>query len=183
MTVRTFISSLRAATLTTLATLTALTLVGATAGAQAAPRWTVTVWPAKDGAPRTTVVHIHSKLPVDGWPGGFVPSLAVKCVDQAPSVFVATGQAAAPEAGKEGQFSVFYRLDNKPRTPEVWAQATSSDTLVAADSPTLLHELLEAKRFRFEFTPDHSTRTIYDFPVVGLKAALAKVAGACGSQT
>ncbi|HEY4217320.1 MAG TPA: hypothetical protein VGM67_09280 [Gemmatimonadaceae bacterium] len=162
--------------------LSALSALTVSAGAQTSPKWKVDSVADKSGA-HAVVLSLRSPLPVDGWPGGFVPVLAVKCTGGEPSVFIVTGLPAKPEEGKEGHFSVLYHFDNGPRIDAAWAESPSSDTLVAPNAREFIHELLQAKRFRFGYTRDHSTLSIQEFLVTGFAAALAKVSSACGSPS
>ncbi|MEO6879294.1 MAG: hypothetical protein ABI205_12495 [Gemmatimonadaceae bacterium] len=159
----------------------ALASTAAPAGAQTAGVWKVDSLRGKAGAGHTALLTIHSEEPIDGWPGGFVPTLGIKCVDHVRSIFVVTGLPTKPEAGKDRHFSIFYRLNDDSRIDEVWGQATNSDTLVASDPAALAQKLLKYERLRFGFTPDHSSRMILEFPLAGLDKAMTKVPAQCGS--
>jgi hypothetical protein len=163
--------------------LCAIASTAARAGAQTVGVWKVDSLSGKAGAGHTALLTIHSMEPIDGWSGGFVPTLGIECVDRAPSIFVVTGLPTKPESGKDGRFSVFYRLNDASRVDEVWGQATSSDTLVASDPVGLAQKLLKSERLRFGFTPDHSSRMILEFPLAGLDKAMAKVPAQCGSTS
>ncbi len=161
--------------------LCALASTAARAGAQAAGVWKIDSLRGKAEAGHTAILTIHSEEPIDGWPGGFVPTLGIKCVDHVRSIFVVTGLPTMPQAGESHHFSILYRLNDNPRVDELWGQATTSDTLVASDPAALAQKLLKYERLRFGFTPDHSSRMILEFPLAGLDKAMTKVPAQCGS--
>ena len=149
------------------------------AGAQSSTVWKVDTVRAKAEGAHTALLTIRAKQPVDGWAGGFIPSLTVKCVDHTRSVFVVTGLPARPEEGKERHFSVFYRLDDGKRIDDVWGQGVESDTLVASNPSAFAQKLLKAKRVRFGFVPDQSSTMIFEFSLAGLDKAMTKASEAC----
>jgi hypothetical protein len=159
----------------------ALCAFAASARAQGVNVWKVGGVGGTADTARSALLTIHAKQPIDGWAGGFVPSLGVKCVDHAPSVFVVTGLRAKPERGKDRHFSVFYRLNDEKRVDEVWGQGESSDTLMSSDPSAFAQNLLKSKRLRLGFTPDSSSLMILEFPLAGLDKAMAKVPAACSS--
>jgi hypothetical protein len=157
----------------------ALCAFAAHAGAQSSTVWKVDTLRAKAQGAHTALLTISARQPVDGWVGGFIPSLTVKCADHTRSVFMVTGLPAKPERGKDRHFSVFYRLDDGRRIDEVWGQGVESDTLVASDPSAFAQKLLKAKRVRIGFVPDQSTTMIFEFSLAGLDKAMAKASEAC----
>jgi hypothetical protein len=142
---------------------------------QAPAHWTVTSKKNEmDGIVTTTLVADSSNFSGAG-------GLAVRCGGNKAEVYVALGDYVQPELHNH---SVRIKFDAEEPIPEGWNASTDSKGLFSYYSLPLLHRLLTAKKFLFEFTPFEDSKRVLSFDLTGLPRALTPaILKSCGEMS
>ena len=134
-------------------------------------------------APGVTLM-VEALSAVEG-SGNRRPVLAIRCQDGDVALYVTTGiPAQTGSAGPVDRAPVRLFLDDRPPSSEAWPQSELENerALFAPEPRPLIHQLIVARRLRFEFTALNGKPAAVDFPVAGLLAATPPLSTACRSS-
>jgi hypothetical protein len=95
------------------------------------------------------------------------------------NAFVVTDSAAQIEANTEDH-TVTFAFDGETEVRERWQDSTDHDALFAPDGAAFVQRLMQARTFRFAFTPHNAATATARFHVAGLEPFLTPAAKACG---
>jgi len=140
---------------------------------QAPSHWRVSLKKSEmDGVVTTTLVADSSNFSGAG-------GLAIRCGGNKAEVYVALGDYVQPELG--GGHSARIKFDSEEPISEDWYESTDSKGLFSHYPLPLLHRLLTAKKFLFEFTPFEASKHVLSFDLTGLSRALTPaILKSCG---
>jgi hypothetical protein len=116
---------------------------------------------------------------VQVWTRSVRPTLVVRCMAQSTQVFIVTESPMKIEAQTEDH-TVTYSIDGEPAVSERWPDSDEHDALFAPDGAAFAKRLMQARTFRFGFTPHNVPSVTTDFNVAGLAPLLEPVSKDCG---
>lgn len=116
---------------------------------------------------------------VQVWTRSVRPTLVVRCMAQSTQVFVVTESPMKIEPQTDDH-TVTYSIDGEPAVSERWPDSDEHDALFAPDGAAFAKRLMQARTFRFGFTPHNAPSVSTDFNVAGLAPLLEPVSKECG---
>jgi hypothetical protein len=161
---------------------------GGPARAAAPPRSPVTTtrtWNAGNGAywagnrRGSAAFELEAENTVPVWMRTVRPTLVVRCMARSTQVFVVTETAMKIESQTEDH-TVTFSLDDQPEENERWPDSDEHDSLFAPDGAAFAKRLMQARAFRFRFTPHNADPVTAVFNVAGLAPHVESAARECG---
>jgi hypothetical protein len=129
--------------------------------------------------PKSPAFELPAENTVQVWLRQVRPALVVRCMSQRPEVFVVTESAMKIERDTDNH-TVTFSFDNEPSVTEQWPDSAEHDALFAPDGDAFAQRLVQARAFRFGYTPHNVDPVIAHFNVSGLAPLIEPVAKECG---
>jgi hypothetical protein len=128
---------------------------------------------------KSAAFELHAENTVQVWMRSVRPTLVVRCMGQSTQVFVVTESPMKIEPQTEDH-TVTYSIDGEPAVSERWPDSDEHDALFAPDGEAFAKRLMQARAFRFGFTPHNVPSVTTDFNVAGLAPLLGPASKECG---
>jgi hypothetical protein len=128
---------------------------------------------------RSAAFELPAENIVQVWTRSVRPTLVVRCMAQSTQVFVVTESPMKIEPQTDDH-TISYSIDGEPFVSERWPDSDDHDALFAPHGEAFAKRLMEARSFRFGFTPHNMPSVVTDFNVAGLAALLAPASKDCG---
>jgi hypothetical protein len=128
---------------------------------------------------KSAAFELPAENTVQVWTRSVRPTLVVRCMGQTTQVFVVTESPMKIEPQTDDH-TVTYSFDGQPGVSERWPDSDEHDALFAPDGEAFAKRLLQARSFRFGFTPHNTPSVTTDFNVAGLAPLLEPASKECG---
>lgn len=126
----------------------------------------------------TLTLSLRAENEVKGWMKSHVPVLTIQCIKGKPTVYIETGMPL--EVTQVDKQHIRIGLDNNKPYPQRWREKGNATVFAnPSDSETLIKQLLQTKKFVFEFIPFSSPRAQAEFTVAGLAAYSPRITKLC----
>jgi hypothetical protein len=131
--------------------------------------------------PRRIAYEVAATKDTPIWMKSVRPQLVVRCVQGQIEAFVYTDSAAAMESADEDH-AVRYWFDDGQEQTARWPDSSAHDALFAPDGAQFATQLMQARTFRFGYTPHNAAPVVAQFNVTGLGERLGKAAACKGKR-
>lgn len=128
---------------------------------------------------KSVAFELRSNNRVSVWMGQVQPLLVIRCVANRTEAFVYTETAAKIEPGMDDR-AVRVSFDDDPWVGERWPDSAEHKGLFAPNGETFTQRVMNARTFRFEFTPHNAAAADVEFNVAGLRELIEPVQKKCG---
>lgn len=126
----------------------------------------------------TLTLSLRAENEVKGWMKSHTPVLTIQCIKGSPTVYIETGMPL--EVTQVDKQHIRIGLDDNKPYPQRWREKGNSTVFAnPRDSETLIKQLLQTRKFVFEFIPFSSPRSKAEFTVAGLAAYSPRITKLC----